>query len=156
MQNINDGLYESDNSVNDTNVDDEEQVDERKPAATVKKLFTNRVETLEYKEQIDIRQPDVNATKKLFTNIGETIEHKEEDVPSHNRVVMTASGLKSPLFQRRKRAMQDQKQVKKEEVAPRMFRVDVPIPYRMKLDHFWPNGTPCFVIDPITPGPKVP
>ena len=37
-----------------------------------------------------------------------------------------------------------------------MFSVDVPTLPGMKLDHFRTNGTPCYVVDPITPGPTIP
>ena len=48
------------------------------------------------------------------------------------------------------------KEVKQEKVAPTMFGVDVPIPAVMKLDRFRPDGTPCYVLDLITPGPTIP
>ena len=91
LENSDDRSYESDSSVNDTNVDNEEQIDERKPAATAKKLSTKRGKTLEHKEQLYGRKPVAKA-KKLFTNRGGTIEYKEEYIPSRNRVVKPSSG----------------------------------------------------------------
>ena len=48
------------------------------------------------------------------------------------------------------------RQVKQEKVSPMMFSVDVPIQPGMKLDHFQPNGRPCYILDHITPGPTIP
>ena len=88
MENADDGSYGGDNIINhETNVDDKNQIDERKPAATVKKIFTKRREMLEHGDQIDGMKPAADSTKKLFTNREETTEHKEEDIPSSNKVV---------------------------------------------------------------------
>ena len=114
-----------------------------KPVVTVKRLFTKRQETLEDKDQIDGMKPAVNA-------------HKQEDVPTHNRVAKPSSGKQKPSLSRKKENNVKPKQVKNEKVVPTLFSVDDPIPPGMKLDYFRPNGTPCYVLDLISPGPTVP
>ena len=57
LENSYDRSYESENSViHETNVDDKDQIDERKSAATVNRLFTKRRETLERKDCCECTQ----------------------------------------------------------------------------------------------------
>ena len=83
-------------------------------------------------------------------------ENKEEDLRTSNRVAKTSSGENKLPSSRRKKNDVKPGEVKQEKVAPNMFRLDVPIPIGMQLDHFRPGGTPCHVLDPITPGPTIP